>query len=286
MINFKEGVFFMEAKFTVGEFAKLYGMQKQTLIFYDKIDLFKPKIVDENNGYRYYTSDQLELLDSILILKEIGVPLKEIQSFLENRDNKKALILLKEQREKLKEQELNIKRIIKRLDKKINTIEDLDIEINTIVFKEVEKDYLSVEKVKPPYELLETDMALKNLLKNATDKKYMHNYQIGVMIPKKNLLKEQFTTADYVFTPVDKKSKEKNILVKEKGIYAIGYHKGEYSKVGQTYRKIIEKINNSNYEIDGYSYEYCILDSLTSSSAKDYITKIEIKVIEKDKMEL
>ena len=48
MINFKEGVFFMEAKFTVGEFAKLYGMQKQTLIFYDKIDLFKPKIVDEN----------------------------------------------------------------------------------------------------------------------------------------------------------------------------------------------------------------------------------------------
>ena len=96
----------MEAKFTVGEFAKLYGMQKQTLIFYDKIDLFKPKIVDENNGYRYYTSDQLELLDSILILKEIGVPLKEIQSFLENRDNKKALILLKEQREKLKEQEL------------------------------------------------------------------------------------------------------------------------------------------------------------------------------------
>ena len=28
------------------------------------------------------------------------------------------------------------------------------------------------------------------------------------------------------------------------------------------------------------------IDSLTSSSAKDYITKIEIKVIEKDKMEL
>lgn len=45
----------MDIKFTVGEFAKLHNMKKQTLIFYDKIDLFKPEIINKNNGYRYYT---------------------------------------------------------------------------------------------------------------------------------------------------------------------------------------------------------------------------------------
>ena len=45
----------MDIKFTVGELAKLHNLSKQTLIFYDKIGLFKPKIIDSNNNYRYYT---------------------------------------------------------------------------------------------------------------------------------------------------------------------------------------------------------------------------------------
>ena len=71
----------MDIKFTVGELAKLHNLSKQTLIFYDKIGLFKPKIIDSNNNYRYYTSEQLEVLDSILILREIGIPIKEIKEF-------------------------------------------------------------------------------------------------------------------------------------------------------------------------------------------------------------
>lgn len=83
----------MNMKFTVGELAKLHGISKQTLIYYDNIDLFKPNIVDKNNGYRYYTSDQLEVLDSILLLREIGISIKDIKNFLIKRDDNKALAL-------------------------------------------------------------------------------------------------------------------------------------------------------------------------------------------------
>ena len=41
----------MYARFTVGEMAKLNNISKQTLIFYDKEDIFKPKIIDPINGY-------------------------------------------------------------------------------------------------------------------------------------------------------------------------------------------------------------------------------------------
>ncbi|WP_139903791.1 MerR family transcriptional regulator, partial [Burkholderia pseudomallei] len=104
--------------FTVGELAKLNGMNKQTLIYYDNIDLFKPKVVDESNGYRYYTSDQLEVLDSILVLRELGIPIKEIKDFLIKRDDNKALILLKEQKIKLQSQLKNLKKSIARLENK------------------------------------------------------------------------------------------------------------------------------------------------------------------------
>ena len=42
----------MEKYFTTNEFAKLYNINKKTLIYYDEIGLFKPAIIKEN-GYNY-----------------------------------------------------------------------------------------------------------------------------------------------------------------------------------------------------------------------------------------
>ena len=53
----------MERKYTVGEVSRITGVSKDTLRFYDKIDLFKPKYVDPGNGYRYYTYDQFWRID-------------------------------------------------------------------------------------------------------------------------------------------------------------------------------------------------------------------------------
>ena len=128
--------------FTVGELAKLNGMNKQTLIYYDNIDLFKPKVVDENNGYRYYTSDQLEVLDSILVLRELGIPIKEIKDFLIKRDDNKALILLKEQKIKLQSQLKNLKKSIARLENKIETIESLNEYDDKVYFQELQSEFI------------------------------------------------------------------------------------------------------------------------------------------------
>ncbi|MBC8632799.1 hypothetical protein H8697_14025 [[Eubacterium] tenue] len=55
-------------------------------------------------------------------------------------------------------------------------------------------------------------------------------------------------------------------------------HKGEYSNIGKTYEILINNINKNNYEMIGPYFEYGILDSLTSYTSKDYITKIVISV--------
>lgn len=265
-------------RFTVGELANLHGMSKQTLIYYDNIDLFNPKIVDKNNGYRYYTSDQLEILDSILVLRELGIPIKEIKDFLIKRDDNKALTLLKEQKIKLQSQLKNLKRSITRLENKIETIESLNEYDDKIYFKEMDSEFLITQKVEKPFQLLQTDIAFKKLLTIVTNNKYPYNYQIGTIISLESLVNKKYTTADSVFFPLHSKLNDANVLKKPQGLYAITLHKGEYKNVGKTYELLIDTINKNGYEMIGPSFEYGILDSLTSYSAKDYITKIVIPI--------
>ncbi|MGL5414536.1 MAG: MerR family transcriptional regulator [Clostridium sp.] len=271
----------MVVKFTVGEFAKLNNLKKQTLIYYDNIGLFKPNIIDENNGYRYYTSDQLELLDNILILREIGISIQDIKSFLDNRDSDKTLHLLKEQRLKLKTQAQTINKFIKKIDAKISTLEIIDSIDDNVSFIEMDKEYLATETVKSPNDFLQADIAIKKLFKNIDELGHYYTYQIGVIISKDSLLKGDFTKSQYVFLPLSKKENEVNTHTKEKGLYAVIYHKGTYDEVGTSYKKLLNKIDEYSFIPISGSYEYSILDSLTSRTKNDYITKIAIKVEKK-----
>ena len=53
--------------YSSGEFAKLTGVNKRTLHYYNEIGLFRPEIIGEN-GYHYYTCFQFTELELILTL--------------------------------------------------------------------------------------------------------------------------------------------------------------------------------------------------------------------------
>ena len=65
----------MKDYFSIGELADFQQISKQTLIYYDKIGLFRPAYVDPQTGYRYYSASQIDYLDTILIMKKIGFSL-------------------------------------------------------------------------------------------------------------------------------------------------------------------------------------------------------------------
>ena len=94
----------MENLFSIGELAKYQNISKQTLIFYDKIGLFRPAWVDPDNGYRYYSAAQLDFLDTILIMKKIGFSLKEIQEHMKHYTIDSSLVLLRSQLTRIDQQ--------------------------------------------------------------------------------------------------------------------------------------------------------------------------------------
>lgn len=72
----------MTTKFKIGEFARIAQISAKILRHYDEIELFKPAYTDTQNNYRYYTLDQLETLNRIIIFKELGFSLSQVKTLL------------------------------------------------------------------------------------------------------------------------------------------------------------------------------------------------------------
>ncbi len=81
--------------FKTGEFAKLCNTTKDTLFHYDSIDLLKPALTAPN-GYRYYSVNQIYFFDLIATLKEVGLSLQEIKSYISNREVDTFLMMLRD----------------------------------------------------------------------------------------------------------------------------------------------------------------------------------------------
>lgn len=78
--------------YTVKKLAKISGVSKRTLHWYDEIGLLKPAHYGAN-GYRYYEEEQLLLLQQILFFRELGFHLNDIQSMLNSTDFDKVRAL-------------------------------------------------------------------------------------------------------------------------------------------------------------------------------------------------
>ncbi len=63
--------------YTVKDMITITGVTKRTLHYYDEINLLNPDSYSDK-GYRLYNHENLKKLRTILLLKELDLPLKEI----------------------------------------------------------------------------------------------------------------------------------------------------------------------------------------------------------------
>jgi len=66
----------------IGEFARLSRLSPKALRLYDELGLLPPAQVDPDSGYRWYAAGQLDNARLVASLRQIGVPLAQIQLIL------------------------------------------------------------------------------------------------------------------------------------------------------------------------------------------------------------
>jgi DNA-binding transcriptional MerR regulator len=67
---------------SIGEFARLSRLSPKALRLYDELGLLPPARVDPGSGYRWYAAGQLDNARLVASLRQIGVPLAQIQLIL------------------------------------------------------------------------------------------------------------------------------------------------------------------------------------------------------------
>jgi DNA-binding transcriptional MerR regulator len=67
---------------SIGEFARRSRLSPKALRLYDKLGLLRPARVDADSGYRYYEAAQLERARLVAALRQLQIPLAEIEAIV------------------------------------------------------------------------------------------------------------------------------------------------------------------------------------------------------------
>jgi DNA-binding transcriptional MerR regulator len=79
---------------SIGEISKYTGASVKSLRYYERINILKPVFVDPDTDYRYYSFEQMYLVEIIILCIELDIPLKELSRFIEENKTIDYLSLL------------------------------------------------------------------------------------------------------------------------------------------------------------------------------------------------
>ena len=110
--------------FPIGEGAKMFRVSVGTLRHYEKIGLLAPEFVAPDTGYRYYSTRQLECLNTIRYLRVLEMPLEQIREFLQNREVEKIQEMLQQQKEVVVQKQRALEIVQRKIENRLRQIQD------------------------------------------------------------------------------------------------------------------------------------------------------------------
>lgn len=263
--------------FTIGQFAKLHEINKKTLMWYDEIGILKPAVIKEN-GYRYYSYQQSSLLETILMLRELGVSLPDIQHFLQNRSARSLQSLLSEQIEELDRTIAHWKALRASMEKRIQDLEAvcaLDVSEISIVKKSAPR-YLAIvptskdTPVEKEIELVVTE-AKKYQLRR------LHDASYGAMLPVESIYAGHLEDYSALYIDLPSPVHRKGLHIQPKGTYLRAFSKGAWENLPGRYLQLLDYAKAHHLRFTGFAYEKGINDPVIDT-IEEYITQIEIPV--------
>lgn len=262
--------------FTIGQFAQLHGINKKTLMWYDEVGILKPAVIKENN-YRYYSYSQSTVLETILLLRDLDVSISEIRSFLKNRSAANLELLLEERIAEVDQTILRLKAMQKALiSRKESAAFLVNTDFSKIEVVETKPQYLAVIEISKnvPFEK-EIGLIIEEAKRQQLGR--LHNAVYGSMISVENLYNGEFDDYSAYFMKLQNPAVKKGLYRRPGGRCLRAFCKGDWSRLPERYREIMEYAKSNGLSLGGYAYETGINDILIDS-VEEYLTQIEIPV--------
>lgn len=259
--------------YTTGQFAKLNGINKHTLHYYDEIGLFSPEIKEEN-GYRYYTCFQTVQLELIVTLRKIGLSIEEIIRYQQSPSGASFAELIAEKKhliDKSIQELLNKKAFLEQKSKKLS-LSLLAREGKIEIISLPKQRLLLSDSITGDYDDGDFAVAADFSLRLKSIFGLYDNF--GSRISTEQILSGNFHCYDCFFAYGRQDIKAYD-TVRPAGTYLRTFCIGRWERLEAVYRKILDFAEKNKMELFGYAYEEG-LNEMSLQGRDDYITMITV----------
>lgn len=272
----------MRDKFSIGELARLFDISTDTLRHYDKLSLLKPDSHTES-GYRYYSLRSLFKLSRILFFKQLDISLDEIRAYMRHKNKQLLTELLQKKHSELQARIHKLTNLQYKIEEKLGLLEEGTNALEAIRIKELGERlgvFVDVHTMGDQVAIKDAFKRVERYLKTSS---WLIEGQIYTSVAKEDLIAQRYTQYRYFVEVVTLQQEACPLLtVLPTNRYACLVFNGPYSEMSAQYSRLVSWIEANGYIIAGDSIEKNIVDYDFADSEAEYISEIQIPIVEKE----
>ena len=265
----------MKKYFKIGEISQLYHIGADSLRYYEKLGILKPKRGE--NQYRLYHLDDIWRLNVIRELRELGFSMEQIGDYLKHHTVSSTKELLMEELHMIEEKQEKLRQLQKNVEERIETLSECEEKVLGVVQLQQLPDR-SCYYIEKGYERdEEMDVLIKQLLNKNPDKSYIiGSNHIGSEILAESARNQRCREYEGVFI-IDTEGD----MVIPGGEYLTISYRGNCNQNYQCLPRLLAYAKEHGYRMVGDVYEILWVDIHVSGREEEHITELQIRVEEK-----
>lgn len=266
--------------FSIGDVAKLFHLSVSSLRHYEAAGLLQPEWVDPQTGYRYYSTRQFEVLNTIRYLRALDMPLPEIADFLRDRDVGRMEEKLRLQRETVIRKQQELRRIERKIENRLQQLHTAQ----TCPLDTVEL----VEAAACRIVWIESSMKIEGYLDMETWIRKLDSSdveavvflgKVGVSLSGEHLRQGRYTPYDGIFLVLDEEDNYNGEVQQLPQALCVRIRfRGSHAQAPEQYEKLTAYIAAHQMEVAGFSREITMIDYGLTNDLQKFITEISIPV--------
>ena len=236
--------------------------------------------VAPDTGYRYYSTRQLECLNTIRYLRVLEMPLEQIREFLQNREVEKIQEMLQQQKEVVAQKQRALEIVQRKIENRLRQIQDaLASELDVIRQVDMPARRIAwLHDTLTPKTYLDLELSIRQLEQPAQESVVFLG-KVGVGISRARLEEGTYTEYDRVFLLLDQEDvyQGKEEALPPERCLTVRF-RGSHREAEGYYRRLMEYIRRERLEILGPSKEITMIDDGMTSDTEKFVTEIQIPV--------
>lgn len=262
--------------YKIGMFASMNHVTIKALRYYDDENILKPKVIDKETNYRYYTRSQMGDLHQILALKEIGFKIDEIKAVVNGLNEKD---LLKQKKNQLMMQIADLTKLLAKVEQALDAPEK-NFTSHVLIRSLPEVIVASMTRRIDSYDDLfvmmpEMGQEMERLGCECAMPEYCYISYPEPGYKEEHVLVEACEAVTELKEDTDK---IKFKVIPEVPYAACIFHKGSYNTLSSSYESVLQYIEENGLRINGAIRENHIDGVWNKDTEEEWLTEIQIPV--------